>query len=322
MRRSRSHCSLLTAPFAPLLLVWACFNSAGIDRNEFKGALKRPLVFMGAAALPFLPLLGLFAKSPRQVLFGVFQYHAFYRAADWPGAGKQNIDVVTAWMNNYEAVLLIGLAGLGLSYIVGRSGWDARKRQEFFLCVWLVLVESAYLCIPKPTFGRYYMLVMPFLAMLGAVGLYAVAAQIGTLMRPWRYPLILALVMVGAFAKYSFDAASDYSWPDIKKAAAKVDAVTESGAPLYADEQIYFLTKRTPPSGMEYADSHKLHLPDATANTMHVLSTDRVAAQVAAGRFATVAICNNDDLIMTLGLPGVYTKRADVAGCGIFWGPK
>jgi hypothetical protein len=225
-------------------------------------------------------------------------------------------------MNNYEAVLLIGLAGLGLSYIVGRSGWEERKQQEFFLCAWLVLVESAYLCIPKPTFGRYYMLVMPFLAMLAAVGLYAIAAQIGSLRLPWRYPLVLAMVMVGAFTKYSVDAASDYSWSDLKKVAAKVDEVTAPGAPLYADEHTYFLTKRTPPSGMEYADSHKLHLPDATADTMHVLSTDKVAAQIAAGRFATVSICNNDDLIMTFGLPGAYTQRADVAGCGIFWARK
>ncbi len=95
------------------------------------------------------------------MLFGVFQYHALYRAEDWPGAGKQNVDVITAWMNNYEAVLLIGLAALGLSYIVGRSNWGPRSAREFYLCVWLILAESAYLCIPRPTFGRYYMFVMP-----------------------------------------------------------------------------------------------------------------------------------------------------------------
>ena len=30
-------------------------------------------------------------------------------------------------MNNYEAVLLIGLAGLGLSYIFGKSNWAAKQ---------------------------------------------------------------------------------------------------------------------------------------------------------------------------------------------------
>ena len=88
-------------------------------------------MFVGAAAIPFLPLAWLFIQSPRQVLFGVFQYHALYRAADWPGAGKQNVDVATAWMNNYEAVLLIGLAGLGLSYIAGKSEWRVPRSRNF-----------------------------------------------------------------------------------------------------------------------------------------------------------------------------------------------
>jgi 4-amino-4-deoxy-L-arabinose transferase-like glycosyltransferase len=303
-------CSLLTAPFAPVLLVWTWFHGGG-------NRLKKCALFIGAAAVPFLPLLWLFVKSPRQVLFGAFQYHALYRGVDWPGAGKQNVDVATAWMNNYEAVLLIGLAGLGLSYIVGRS-----SAREFYLCVWLIAAESAYLCIPRPTFGRYYMFVIPFLAMLSAVGLYAIAAQIGSLRLPWRYPLTLALVLGTAFAKYSFDALDDYNWAELEKVAAKVDQVTAPNAPLYADEQVYFLTKREPPSGMEYMDSHKLQLPDAVADKMHVLSTAKLDAQVAEGRFSTISICNNDDRITALGLPGPYTQKAELFGCSVFWARK
>jgi hypothetical protein len=308
-------CSLLTAPFAPVLLVWTWFHSGG-------NRVKKCAMFAGGAAVPFAPLLWLFVQSPRQVLFGVFQYHAFYRAVDWPGAGKQNVDVATAWMNNYEAVLLIALASLGLTYLVGRSNWEPRSTREFYLCVWLIAAESAYLCIPRPTFGRYYMFVMPFLAMLSAVGLYAIAAQIGSLLFPWRYPLVLTLVLAGAFVKYSVDALNEYSWKDLIEVAAKVDQVTAPGATLYADEHIYFLTKREPPSGMEYMDSHKLQLPDALADKMHVLSTARLDAQVAEGRFATISICNNDDRVMALGLPGPYTQMAEVAACGVFWARK
>ncbi len=308
-------CSLLTAPFAPVLLVWTWAHGG-------EGRLKKCALFIGAAAVPFVPMLWLLVQGPRQVLFGVFQYHAFYRGLDWPGAGKQNLDVATAWMNNYEAVLLIGLAGLGLSYIAGRSNWEPAKRREFYLCVWLIAAESAYLCIPRPTFGRYYMFVMPYLAMLSAVGLYAIAAQIGSLRLPWRYPLVLALVLASAFVKYSVDALDEFSWADIQKVAAKVDEVTAPGAPLYADEPTYFLTKREPPSGMEHMDSHKLQLPDAVADAMHVISTAKLDAQVAQGKFATISICNNDDRITALGLPGPYTQRADVAGCSVFWGRK
>jgi hypothetical protein len=308
-------CSLLTAPFAPVLLVWTWAHSGG-------NRVKKCAMFIAGAAIPSLPLLWLFAQNPRRVLFGVFQYHAFYRAVDWPGAGKQNVDVATAWMNNYEAVLLIGLAALGLTYIVGRSNWEPRKQREFFLCVWLIAVESAYLCIPRPTFGRYYMFTMPFLAILSAVGLYAIAVQIGSLRMPWRYPLLLTAVLLGAFVKYSVDASDDYSWADLEKVAAKVDQVTPPGAPLLADEQVYFLTKREPPSGMEMTDSHKLQLPDAVADNLHVVSTPRLTAEVAEGRFATISICNDEDRVKALGLPGRYTKRADVAACAIFWARK
>jgi hypothetical protein len=304
--------SLLTAPFAPVLLLWTwCYGGAG--------RAKKCAMFIGGTVIPALPLLRLFAQGPRQVLFGVFQFHAFYRAVDWPGAGKQNLDVATAWMNNYEAVLLIGLAALGLSYVAGRSNWEPQKQREFFLCVWLIAAESAYLCIPRPTFGRYYMFTMPFLAMLSGVGLYAIAAQIGSLRLPWRYPLILAVVLATAFVKYSVDALNDYSWPELEEVAAKVDEVTAPGATLLADEQVYFLTKRLPPSGMELTDSHKLELPDAVADRLHVVSTARLTAQVAAGSFATISICNDEDRVKALGLPGPYSERADVSACAIFW---
>jgi hypothetical protein len=55
---------------------------------------------------------------------------------------------------------------------------------------------------------------------------------------------------------------------------------------------------------------------------MHVISTAKLDAQVAQGKFATISICNNDDRITALGLPGPYTQRADVAGCSVFWGRK
>lgn len=305
-------CSLLTAPFAPVLLIWSWWYG-GASR------WKKSAAFVGSALVPFLPLAALFVQGPRQVLFGVFQYHALYRDADWPGAGKQNLDVATAWMNNYEAVFLICLAGLGLTYIAGRSKWEAGRKREFLLCAWLAAVESAYLLIPRPTFGRYYLFVIPFLAILSAMGLYAIALLLGSLRLPWRYPVTLGLIMGAGFVKYSADAWSDYRWSHLIPVAQKVAEVTPAGAKLYADEQIYFLLRRTPPSGMEYADSHKLQLPDNIAAEMHVIPSARLDKEVAAGEFATVEICNNDDRVEALGLPGRYKQTADISDCKIFW---
>ena len=305
-------CSLLTAPFAPVLLLWTYLSGS---RNRF----RRCGAFVAGLIPPFLPLAWLFIQAPRQVLFGVIQYHGLYRSADWPGAGKQNLDVATAWMNNYEAVVLIGLAALGLTYIMGRSGWAETAKREFYLCVWLAAAESAYLLVPRPTFGRYYLFVIPFVAILAAVGLYAVAASIGSLKLPLRYPMVLGLVLVSAFVKYSADSIDDFTWGDLEKASRKVDQVTPPGAVFYADESVYFLTRRMPPPGMEYRDSHKLPLSDAEAQRLHVLPSAKLDKEVADGRFATIEICDDQDRVDALGLPGPYMQKADVANCTVFW---
>ena len=187
------------------------------------------------------------------------------------------------------------------------------------MCAWLAAVESAYLLIPRPTFGRYYLFVIPFLAILSAVGLYAIASLVGSLQLPWRYPATLGLVLAAGFVKYSVDALTDYSWADVQKAAARVDEVTAPRAPLYADEHVYFLTRRMPPSGMEYMDSHKLQLSDAEAAEMHILPLAKLDKEVASGRFATIEICNNQDRVDSLSLPGRYAQNDDVADCKVFW---
>lgn len=304
-------CSLLTAPFVPVLLFWIWMYGAK--------RWRKAVAFVGGAVAPFVPLAVLFVQGPRQVLFGVFQYHALYRDADWPGAGKQNLDVATGWMNNYEAFLLICLASLGLSFVLGRANWELARKREFLLCAWLIAAESAYLLIPRPTFGRYYLFVVPFLSILSAMGLYALAPVLGGVRFAWRYPAALAAVMLAAFAKYSVDTWSDYRWSNLTPVAQKVEEVTPPGAELYADEPIYFLLHRVPPSGMEYMDSHKLELPDDVAAALHVIPTAKLDQQVAAGKFTTIEICNNPDRVEALGLPGRYTQSADISDCKIFW---
>lgn len=306
-------CSLLTAPFALVLLVWTWVRAE-------QGRFQRSAAFIAAAAVPFLPLAWLFAQSPKQVIFGVLKYHGVYRGTDWPDSGKQNLDVATAWMGSYESALLIFLAGLGLTYIFSKSNWAESKKHEFTLCVWMIAAESAYLLIPRPTFSRYYLFVVPFVAILASVGLYAIASLVGSLRMPLRYPAILAAVLAAGFAKISADAIGDYKWSTLEKVARKVGEVTPPGAPLYADEQIFFLLRRIPLPGMEYVDSHKLvDLPADVAKQMHVAPTTILDKEVAAGKFATIEICNNDDRVQTLALPGRYTQNADIDDCKIFW---
>ena len=121
-------------------------------------------------------------------------------------------------------------------------------------------------------------------------------------------------------SKYSADAITDYRWTHLEEVARKVQEVTPPSAKLYADEQIYFLLHRIPLSGMEYVDSHKLvDLPAAVAEAMHVIPTTTLDKEVAAGNFATIEICNNQDRVDALALPGRYAQNAEIEGCKIFW---
>ena len=52
------------------------------------------------------------------------------------------------------------------------------------------------------------------------------------------------------------------------------------GGLIYADEAVFFITKRQPPSGMEYADTHKLHLSKELEDQLHIFSKEELARRV------------------------------------------
>jgi hypothetical protein len=95
--------------------------------------------------------------------------------------------------------------------------------------------------------------------------------------------------------------------------------VTPPNANLYADEQVYFLLRRTPPSGMEFSYSHKLDLPPQQEALFHIISERELNEQVKRGKFATVESCK-DERIDEMQLPQLFPNQADVRDCSIFWG--
>lgn len=308
--------SLLTAPVGPVLLLWMSWhNRAGSRVAKFA-------TFVGGGAVPFLPLLLLFAKSPGVVFFDAIQYHLFYRTVDWPDYTGWDIGVIISWLESSPAFLLGLLAAIGLVFIAIRSDWDRRKRAEFYLCGWMAAALCAYLAIPTPTFPRYFLLAVPFLGVLASVGLYAIGSRIGSPDRPMWFVLVLVVVLALGLAKSLYDARNRYRWHDFEKIGRKVDQVTPPQAPLWAEEQIYFVTRRLPPPGLEYADSHKLELPPARAASLHVLPKSELERWVAAGKFATVATCEDSDRVDELGLPRLYAQKEEIEECYVFWDKK
>jgi hypothetical protein len=115
---------------------------------------------------------------------------------------------------------------------------------------------------------------------------------------PWdstRPVLALGLLSLLGLAKSLYEHRDTYSWQTIEQIATQVDQVTPAGAPLWADEFIYFLTRRPPPAGMEFRYSHKLELPAAEAASLHILPDSQLKREVAAEVFSTIATCEDTD---------------------------
>jgi hypothetical protein len=228
--------------------------------------------------------------------------------------------VMTAWANSAQA-LLLGLIGLaGVLFIRLGSDWPREKRAEFYLCGWLALALGVHISSAHPTFQRYYLLALPFVVILGTAGLYFITTRLLGPSRPFWPVFALTLIFSIELARALQDRSSNIHWNDLEKIAAKVDQVTPANGLVLSDEQVYFITRRTPPSGMELADSHKLEFPPGRAIPLHLVPESEVIRQVKAGRFSTVVNCEKNEKLKDDELAKIYTKHTDFDNdCVVYW---
>jgi 4-amino-4-deoxy-L-arabinose transferase-like glycosyltransferase len=310
-----ANASLLTAPVAPVLLLWMLYcNRAG---NRW----VKLAAFAAGGAVPFGPLAWLFVNGPRQTIFNVLQYNLLYRQRSWDGALEHNISQWSAWIGSPQALMLGMLAIAGLLFVWKRSAWEIAQRREFYLCGWLALGLMAHISTAMPTFTRYYLLAVPFLAILACVGLYAVGSRLAAPDRPFWPALIVCLITFLCLAKMVYEGRDDFSWSDEEKVAAKVKEVTPPQARLLADEPTYFVTRHAPAPGMELADSHKLDFPPAKAAELHVVPQAELNRRVKAGMYEVVET-TDDDEVDKLGLAKLYAHTVDVGNAHVFWGRR
>ncbi|HTR38171.1 MAG TPA: hypothetical protein VMH80_19815 [Bryobacteraceae bacterium] len=308
--------SLLTAPVAPVLLLWLMFY------NREGSRWQNCAVFVAGGALAFLPVLALAVQGLPQTVFDIFKYHLFYRDVEWEGAGAQNINVLFSWIDSAHALILGALALAGLLFTVRREV-DRIRRSEFYLCFWLAAALAVYLATAHPTFERYYLLIVPFLAIPAAFGLYEISSRLNPHQRTLWPLLALSLLLCLGLGKalYERHEQDNYSWPAFEAIAKKIDQVTPPGAPLFADEHFYFLTRRPPPSGTEYADAQKIDLPPPLSASLHLVPRKEWARRIQAGMFSTVETCRDEDdeRFQVLGVPPLYRRKAVMQDCTIFW---
>jgi hypothetical protein len=306
--------SLLTAPVAPVLLLWMLvYNRAG-SRSTKTAA------FIASAVVPILPVIWLFREGPRQVFFNVIEFNLRYRQVHWEGSIQHNFEVLTSWTNSSQALILALLAIAGLRFIATRSNWDRSLRAEFYLCGWLALALVIHISSAAPTFERYYLFLTPFLAILATAGLYAAGSRLFRPDRPWVPAILICFLFSLGLDKSLYESRDDFTWRDAEELAAIVNQVTPREAPLVADELIYFLNRHTAPSGMELRDSHKISaLPAATAALLHLVPQAELDRRIQAGEFDTVQTCENNAHLLKLDLPSLYKKQKTFEDCTVFW---
>ncbi len=306
--------SLLTAPVAPVLLLWMLLY------NRTGSRLRKFAAFIGGVVVSSIPVLWLFVEAPRQVMFNLVQYHLLYRSVGWDDALPHDLELIVSSLDSAQALILGMLALAGLVFTI-KSAQDRRWREELYLCCWLAVALALFLASAHPTFEMYFVLMVPFLGILASVGLYEVSSRLAPQSRPFWPVLVVTALLCLALTHALYSRRDDYTWRDLEDVAAKVEQVTPPQAPILADEHIYFLTRRTPASGTEFPDSEKLNLPPALAASLHILPRTELAKLVQARTFSTVETCNDedDDRFQILGLPEVYAQKAVVHDCTIFW---
>jgi hypothetical protein len=295
-------CSLLTAAATPVLCLWMVFYSAG-------ARWRKAAAFAAGAAIPFVPVLRFAIAAPDVAWFNLVRYHAVYRRLYWPETTRHDLEVLTSWLNSGQA-LLLGLLALGGLFYTVRSAWPRERKAEIYLSAWLAAGLALEVGRAHPTFSQYFLLIVPFLAILAAVALSAVRSRTAVA----AFVILTALGLGRAL----YDRREVDHWSVYERLAAKIDEVTPAGAPVLANEPIYFLTRRMPPPGFELYYTHRLNLPPGERARLHILTSDEVTQQARAGLFATAYSCDDDE-IERWALKTVYRRTVEIGDCAVFW---
>jgi len=287
--------SLLSAPVGPVLLVWIAAR-----QRSFRDAV--PFVWGGLVG--FIPVLWALAKWPKQTWFDLVGFHVHYRQAQWSDWPAHDFAVVTSWLNSAQGFVLLGLTLVGLFSL-------RRARPEFQLCGCLAVGLAVFVAAGHPTFPQYFSLAVPFAAVIAVVGLERIG--FGRI----AVSVVIAVTCAG-LVRMLVDSGDETRWADFRELVQTVDRVTPPGAALYADEQIYFLTGRMPPAGLEWSSGHKVEIPLASARSLHLIPQSELDREVRRGTFATLETCYESE-IDRLGLRKIYSQEKRDDDCFVFW---
>lgn len=308
--------SLLSAPAAPILLIWIVAYSAAGNR------WAKCAAYLAGGLVSVTPIIWLLIQGPSQVIFGIVDYNLQFRQLDWPDATTQNLEVIISWIDSGPALLLLFLGIAGTLYVRYHAEWTPSVKAEFYLCSWLSLSFGLYISYVRPTFERYYLFAVPFLSVLSVAGLYCLVTALCRKERIWAPIAVVSFLVLLGLGKQLYEERDASTYSDFEQIAKKVSEVTPPNQPLFADEVIYFLTKHAPPNGMEMWNAHKFSFSADRLRLFHLIPQGELDRRVAAGAFYTLETCEEDDFIKEHGYSRVYGKVATPNGCTVYWGLK
>jgi Dolichyl-phosphate-mannose-protein mannosyltransferase len=307
--------TMLAAASGPVFLLWILiYNQRGTRFAKFLG-------FAAGALVAFSPMVYLFAKGPRQTWFNLVQYHVAYRRVDWPGAGIHDADILSSWVNRTQGMILALLVLAGILYL-RRCLWNRSERAPFILCIWVMLAVGLQNGFAHPTFPQYFIPMAPAMTVLATLGMYSLAARLVVLERPATLITLVSFVFLLGTARGVFDDRDDFTWKKVERSAKKVEEVTPKGGSVLGAEQIYFLTHRPVPEGLEFQFAEKLDFGAERNALLHIVPRKEIERRISARMYVTDAVCDDNDEIERVDGLGIYAQKADMGECTVFWDLK
>jgi hypothetical protein len=200
--------------------------------------------------------------------------------------------------------------------------WDRAERAPFILCICICVAVGLQNGVAHPTFIQYFLPMTPAATILATLGLYALAIRIDVVDRPGRLIAALTCVFVLGLGRGLFDDRDSYTFHKLQEVAKKVEEVTPRNGTLLAEEQIYFITHRPAPPGIEFGFAHKLDLGAERNALLHIIPKKEMEARISARAYETDAICDDTDEVDRVDGLGLYAQKSDFGECTVFWSLK
>ena len=234
--------------------------------RELRRAIVDAGVVVGAIAVPWTAVLGYFAITGRAARFNeaVFAYNRAFAG----NLASNLVTGVTAYVFPVQFRVVTGIALLSVVGVVWLTA-TRRRRSAALWSAYAVGTEIA-VALPGKFYGHYFQLWLPVLATGAAVGVHAIARMTMRLAPPpWRRVLPVAagaaaLVAILAWELPTYGQSPD-EWSrakyrtdvfvDAKRTAPVIDAALAPGETFFqwGDEtELYFYTRRHPPTGLFY----------------------------------------------------------------------